>query len=138
MGRAYRIVITKQHAKCRVPGRCQAHCSCSYRLVLIVFSARFRIHEPSARQVEWRRFGSSSLSLLDFHCGNVVALVPSSRAELSPGHSVPARSSSIVPARDSRSPDRKGPGRHKDERRGFINGKPVSYANIDLQTLHYH
>lgn len=63
----------------------------------------------------------------------------SHRGELAPRrvlfHLVPARSVPGIRAREGSG------GRHKDEHRGrergFITGKPVSYANIVLQTLHY-
>lgn len=55
-------------------------------------------------------------------------------------HLVPARSFPGIREREGFKGGRRGR-RHKDEHRGrergFITGKPVSYANIVLQTLHY-
>lgn len=68
------LLADRYHAIAREISRTRAvpsaHCSCSHRISLIVFSAR-----PTC-QVGWRRLGSSSLSPslpLDFHRGNVIA-----------------------------------------------------------------
>lgn len=92
-------------------------------------------------QVGWRRFASSSLSPLRFSLRKHRRSVSGRAGPRS--FSVPARSSSLVPW-DSRATGRREMvlgGNIKTsavaEQRGFITGKPVSYANIDLQTLHY-
>lgn len=76
----------------------------------------------------------------DFHCGNIGARY---RSELASGcflfQLVPARSFRGIRGRPRE--EGRSPGDIKTstvaEQRGFITGKPVSYANIDLQTLHY-